>query len=137
MDSIDTELINTTDSGLLKPAMEPIEIRGAYFLGQEDRDPLTGVYGIGNYLHLVNAAFSIELHDAQARKVIDKVGQVYVLLSEPDMDMFRTYRLFPWNAIYKRIYYRGDDWTDYAPAAYLSFTAFADKKLEIFGLERE
>lgn len=117
---------------------EPIEIRGAYFLGQEDRDPDTGAFGINDYLCLPDGVRPIKLHDAQTRKVIDPTtDQVYVLLSEPDMDMFRECRLIPWREIYAPRY-RGDpDYTDYAPAAYSSFTAFVNQDLKIYDIDKD
>ncbi len=109
-----------------------IEIRGKYFLGHCDRSMTTGLYGHGNYLWFDDQMIYVKMHDAQKRMVINNSGQIYTLISEPDMELFMYHMGKPWDTCYKYIWKGTEDYVDYIPAIYMSFRAFAKKKFAIY-----
>lgn len=128
--------LNETKSNLLEAtenAKPIIEIRGKYFLGQCDRSMTTGAYGHGDYLWFDDQMTYVKMHDEQKRVVISNSGQIYELISEPDIELFMQHMGKPWDTSYKYIWKGTADYVDYIPAVYISFHTF--RKTETCNLQ--
>lgn len=132
--TIDSILESTPQTPTTLNQNDSIEIRGMNFLGNEDRDFITMKYGIGDYIFINGNIHKIKLKDATTRTVVDDSGQIYTLLSEPNMDMFMMFRGIPWDIVKNQ--FIGENYTDYVPGYYLSFNAFADSQLTLYACSK-
>lgn len=131
----DDAAVSRLDESAVDEPQEIIEIRDSYFLGQEDRNFITHMYGQGDYLYRARdepgTKVAVTLQDARLRTVIDRSGQVYKLLSEPDAELFQICVGNVWD-VYKSRFVGCENYSDYVPGMYLSFTAFANSDIMFY-----